>query len=104
MAALGLIEVKGFVAAMAAADAMFKAAGVRMYKNRLHADGVFALLIRADDVGSAKAATDAGAEAAKSHGQVVAVHVIAKPDSNAVQAVVGSARWDDPTNTDWIPV
>lgn len=92
MAALGVIEVKGYAAAMAAADAMVKAAGVQIFK-KLHMDGVIALFIRADDVGSVKAATDAGAEAAKPHGQVVAVHVIAKPDKAAVDMVTKSKDW-----------
>jgi ethanolamine utilization protein EutM len=93
MPALGIIEVKGYVAAMAAADAMVKATGVRIVGTPQH-NGVFGLFISADDVGTAKAATDAGAEAAKPHGQVVAVHVIAKPAPEAVKAITNVANWD----------
>lgn len=113
MAALGVIEVKGYTAAVAAADAMLKAANVRIFKGvapappaapigeppYLHMDGVIGLFIRADDVGSVKAATDAGAEAAKAHGQVVAVHVIAMPEKAAVEAMTGDPNWD--TSTNW---
>ena len=106
MPALGVIEVKGYAAAMVAADTMLKAAGVRIFKDtrEVHLNDVIAVFIRGDDVGSVKAATDAGAEAAKAHGQVVTVHVIAKPDKNAVRAVIGDTDWDNnaaPQN--WIP-
>lgn len=106
MAALGIIEIKGFAAAMAAADAMLKAADVQLFHGDtkgqppyLNMDGVIGLFIRASDVGSVKAATDAGAQAAKSHGEVVAIHVIAKPEKAAVQAMTGDDKWD--TSNQW---
>jgi len=69
--ALGLIETRGYVAALEAADAMVKAANVRLTsKNYAEVKG---------DVGAVKAAIDAGAAAAKRVGEVVSVHIIPRP-------------------------
>ena len=90
MAALGIIETKGFAAALAAADAMMKAATVSTYiggKAPLHTNGLIALFVKAADVGSVKAAIEAGAEAAKSLGGVASVHVIASANANASKAL-----------------
>ncbi len=76
--ALGMIETKGFVAALAAADAMVKAANVSILKREEVGDGLVAVVITGD-VGAVKAATEAGAETANSVGEVVSVHVIPRP-------------------------
>jgi microcompartment protein CcmL/EutN len=90
MAALGIIETKGFTAALAAADAMKKAAAVEIYiggKAPIHTNGLIALFIKAGDVGSVKAAVEAGAEAAKSLGGVASIHVIAAANPDASKAL-----------------
>lgn len=79
--ALGLIETRGLVGAVEAADAMVKTASVVLTAHEYIGDGYVTILIR-DDVGSVKAATDAGAAAARRVGQLVAVHVIARPDDD----------------------
>ena len=76
--ALGMIETKGFVAALAAADSMVKAANVAIVAREEVGDGLVAVVI-AGDVGAVKAATDAGAVAADKIGEVIAVHVIPRP-------------------------
>lgn len=79
--ALGMIETKGFVAALAAADAMVKAANVSIVKREEVGDGLVAVVI-SGDVGAVKAATEAGAETANSVGEVVSVHVIPRPHTD----------------------
>ena len=76
--ALGMIETKGYVAALAAADAMVKAANVTIVAREQVGDGLVAVVIQGD-VGAVKAATEAGAETATSVGEVVSVHVIPRP-------------------------
>ena len=76
--ALGMIETKGYVAALAAADAMVKAANVIIVKREEGGDGLVAVVI-SGDVGAVKAATDAGAETAGQVGELVSVHVIPRP-------------------------
>ena len=76
--ALGMIETKGYVAALAAADAMVKAANVTIVSREEVGDGLVAVVVRGD-VGAVKAATEAGAEAASSVGELVSVHVIPRP-------------------------
>ena len=76
--AIGMIETKGYVAALAAADAMVKAANVTIIAREQVGDGLVAVVIRGD-VGAVKAATDAGAETANQVGEVIAVHVIPRP-------------------------
>ena len=76
--ALGMIETKGFVAALAAADAMVKAANVAIVKREEVGDGLVAVVI-SGDVGAVKAATEAGAETAGQVGELVSVHVIPRP-------------------------
>ncbi len=90
MAALGVVETRGYAAALAAANAMKKAATVDIYtgpKAPAHSDGVVAVFVKGNDVGSVKAAVEAGAEAARSVGQVVSVHVIASADVAAGKAL-----------------
>jgi len=76
--ALGMIETKGYVAALAAADAMVKAANVSIVKREEVGDGLVAVII-SGDVGAVKAATEAGAETAGQVGELVSVHVIPRP-------------------------
>lgn len=76
--ALGMIETKGYVAALAAADAMVKAANVTIVAREEVGDGLIAVVIQGD-VGAVKAATEAGAETAGTVGEVVSVHVIPRP-------------------------
>ena len=79
--AIGMIETKGYVAALAAADAMVKAANVSIVGREQVGDGLVAVIINGD-VGAVKAATEAGAEAATSIGELVSVHVIPRPHAN----------------------
>ncbi len=76
---IGMIETRGYVAAVAAADAMLKASQVTIVRAP-HQVGDFVAVFIDGDVGSVNRATEAGAEAAKSVGEVVSVHVIARPD------------------------
>jgi len=79
--AIGMIETKGFVAALAAADAMVKAANVTIVGREEVGDGLVAVIIRGD-VGAVKAATEAGAETANQVGELVSVHVIPRPHTD----------------------
>lgn len=76
--AIGMIETKGYVAALAAADAMVKAANVVIVGREQVGDGLVAVTI-VGDVGAVKAATEAGSEAASSVGELISVHVIPRP-------------------------
>jgi microcompartment protein CcmL/EutN len=76
--AIGMIETKGYVAALAAADAMVKAANVTIVGREQVGDGLVAVTI-IGDVGAVKAATEAGSEAAGQVGELVSVHVIPRP-------------------------
>lgn len=76
--ALGMIETRGLVASIEAADAMVKAASVTIVGQTKAGGGLVATLVRGE-VGAVKAATDAGAVAANKIGEVVSVHVIARP-------------------------
>jgi ethanolamine utilization protein EutM len=78
MAALGMIETKGLVASIEAADAMVKAANVRLI-GKVHVGGGLVTVLVRGDVGAVKAATDAGAAAAQRVGELVSVHVIPRP-------------------------
>ena len=76
--AIGMIETKGYVAALAAADAMVKAANVVIVGREQVGDGLVAVTI-VGDVGAMKAATEAGSEAASAVGELISVHVIPRP-------------------------
>lgn len=76
--AIGLLETKGYVAALAAADAMVKAANVVIVSRDTVGDGLVAVTV-VGDVGAVKAATEAGAETAAQVGELVSVHVIPRP-------------------------
>lgn len=79
--ALGMIETKGLVGAIEAADAMVKAADVRLVGKVQVGGGLVTVMVRGD-VGAVKAATDAGAAAASNVGDLISVHVIPRPHSD----------------------
>lgn len=79
--AIGMIETKGYVAALAAADAMVKAANVTLVGREQVGSGLVAVIINGD-VGAVKAATEAGAETVSNIGELVSVHVIPRPHSD----------------------
>ncbi len=81
MNALGMIETKGLVGAVEAADAMVKAANVELIGREQIGAGLVTVMVRGD-VGAVKAATDAGAAAANRVGELVSVHVIPRPHSD----------------------
>ena len=78
--ALGMIETKGLVGAIEAADAMVKAANVALVGKEQIGGGLVTVMVRGD-VGAVKAATDAGAAAAERVGELISVHVIPRPHS-----------------------
>ena len=78
--ALGMIETRGLVGAVEAADAIVKAANVTLIGRSQVGAGLVTVMVRGD-VGAVKAATDAGAAAAKKVGELVSVHVIPRPHS-----------------------
>ena len=81
MEALGMIETRGLVAAIEAADAMVKAANVTLIGTEKIGSGLVSVMIRGD-VGAVKAATEAGSNAAQNLGEIIAVHVIPSPHSD----------------------
>jgi microcompartment protein CcmL/EutN len=76
--ALGMVETRGFIGSVEAADAMVKAANVTLVGSEYIGAGYVTVLIRGD-VGAVKAATDAGAAAARRVGELISVHVIPRP-------------------------
>ena len=84
--ALGMIETRGLVGAIAAADAMVKAAKVVLVGKEQVGGGLVTVLVRGD-VGAVKAATDAGAAAARRVGERVSVHVIPRPHEEVEKLV-----------------
>ncbi len=79
--ALGMVETRGLVGAVEAADAMVKAANVVLIGSEYVGGGYVTVMVRGD-VGAVKAATDAGAAAAKRVGELVSVHVIPRPHTD----------------------
>ncbi len=78
--AIGLLETKGLIAQIEASDSMLKAANVTLVK-QIQIGGAFVTTVIKGDVGSVRAAVDAGAEAASRVGELVSAHVIARPES-----------------------
>ena len=76
--ALGMVETKGLVGAIEAADAMVKSANVQLVGKEQVGGGLVTVMVRGD-VGAVKAATDAGAAAAEKVGELISVHVIPRP-------------------------
>ncbi|WP_375751029.1 BMC domain-containing protein [Vibrio sp. HN007] len=87
--ALGMVETKGLVGAIEAADAMVKAANVELVGREQVGSGLVTVMVRGD-VGAVKAATDAGAIAAKNVGELVSIHVIPRPHSE-VESILPKA-------------
>jgi ethanolamine utilization protein EutM len=89
LSALGMIETKGLVGAIEAADAMVKAANVGLI-GKVHVGGGLVTVMVRGDVGAVKAATDAGATAAARVGELISVHVIARPHDELELILPGS--------------
>ena len=79
--ALGLVETRGLVASIEAADQMCKAANVTLIGTEKIGSGLVTVMVRGD-VGAVKAATEAGANAAQNLGELIAVHVIPRPHTD----------------------
>ena len=86
MDALGMIETRGLVGSIEAADAMVKAARVQLLGKEVIGGGYVTVMVRGD-VGAVKAATEAGAAAAQRVGELVSVHVIPRPHAD-VEAIL----------------
>ncbi len=84
--ALGMVETRGLVGSIEAADAMVKAANVRLIGKEHVGGGLVTVMVRGD-VGAVKAAVEAGGEAAKRVGELVSVHVIPRPHED-VEAIL----------------
>lgn len=89
--ALGMVETKGLVGAIEAADAMVKAANVKLIGSEYIGGGFVTVMVRGD-VGAVKAATDAGAAAAKRVGELVSVHVIPRPHGDVETILPQSSK------------
>ena len=87
--ALGMIETKGYVGSVEASDAMVKAANVSLVKT-VPIGGGFITVLAKGDVGSVKAAVDAGSNAAEPVGELVSSHIIARPHDDLLKAFMGS--------------
>src|SRR5256885_12490925 len=86
--ALGLVETKGLIATIAATDAMCKAANVTL-AGQIQIGGAYVTTFVRGDVGSVRAAVDAGAQAASQNGELVSSHVIARPDEAVLETFLG---------------
>jgi ethanolamine utilization protein EutM len=85
--ALGMVETKGYTGSVEASDAMVKAANVSLVKTVPIGGGMITVLVRGD-VGSVKAAVDAGSKAASKVGELVSSHIIARPHEDLIKAFV----------------
>ena len=83
---IGMVETKGYVGSVEASDAMVKAANVTLVR-QIQIGGGFVTVVVKGDVGSVKAAVDAGSEAAKRVGELVCSHVIARPHAELLRTV-----------------
>ena len=86
--AIGLIETRGLIAQIEAADAMLKAANVTLVK-QVQIGGAYVTTIIKGDVGSVRAAVDAGSQAASKVGELVSAHVIPRPEEGVVETFLG---------------
>ncbi|MEA5011334.1 MAG: ethanolamine utilization microcompartment protein EutM [Angelakisella sp.] len=91
--ALGMVETKGLVGSIEAADAMVKAANVSLI-GKVHVGGGLVTVMVRGDVGAVKAATDAGAAAASRVGELVSVHVIPRPHGD-VEYILPTLKTSD---------
>ena len=96
--ALGLIETRGLIGSIEAADAMVKAANVVLVGKEQVGGGLVTVMVRGD-VGAVKAATDAGAESAAKVGEVISVHVIPRPHAEVEAILPQSASQTEKTLT-----
>ena len=87
--AIGMIETKGYTGSVEASDAMVKAANVTLVKTIPIGGGLITVLAKGD-VGSIKAAVDAGAKAAAKVGELVSSHIIARPHEDLLKVFVGN--------------
>lgn len=94
--ALGMVETRGLVGAIEAADAMVKSANVQLIGKEQVGGGLVTVMVRGD-VGAVKSATDAGAAAAEKVGELISVHVIPRPH-NEVELIL--PHGSQPTRTD----
>ncbi|HEX2852921.1 MAG TPA: BMC domain-containing protein [Opitutaceae bacterium] len=83
---IGMVETKGYVGSVEASDAMVKAANVSLVRQVQIGGGMVTVIVKGD-VGSVRAAVDAGAEAAKRVGELVCSHIIARPHAELVKAI-----------------
>ncbi len=90
--ALGMIETRGLVGSIEAADAMVKAAKVTLIGKEVIGGGYVTVMVRGE-VGAVKAAVDAGASAAKRVGELISVHVIPRPHTEVEQILPKTAAW-----------
>ena len=89
--ALGMIETKGYVGSVEASDAMVKAANVGLVKTIPIGGGLITVLCKGD-VGSVKAAVDAGSKAAAKVGELVSSHILARPHEDLLKSFLGDAN------------
>jgi ethanolamine utilization protein EutM len=86
--ALGMIETRGYVGSVEASDAMVKAANVTLVKTIPIGGGMITVMARGD-IGSVKAAVDAGSKAASRVGELISSHIIARPHEDLLRAFLG---------------
>ena len=96
--ALGMVETKGLVGAIEAADAMVKAANVTLLGKEQIGSGLVTVMVRGD-VGAVKASVEAGAAAAKRVGELYSVHVIPSPHEDVEQLLGGEPKAKAPQKT-----
>ena len=88
--ALGMIETRGYVGSVEASDARVKAANVSLVKTIAIGGGLITVMARGD-VGSVKAAVDAGSKAAAKVGELISSHIIARPHDDLLKSFLGEA-------------
>ena len=86
--ALGMVETKGLIASIAATDAMAKAATVTILEQVAIGNAFVAIFVKGD-VGSVRAAVDAGAAAAQQYGELISSHVIPRPEESVIKVFLG---------------
>ena len=95
--ALGMIETKGYVGSVEASDAMVKAANVSLVKTIPIGGGLITVLCKGD-VGSVKAAVDAGSKAASKVGELISSHILARPHDDLLKTMVPRTEFEDLTD------
>ena len=86
--ALGMVETKGYIAAVSSTDAMLKAANITL-AGQVQIGNAFVCTFVRGDVGSVRAAVDAGAQAATANGELVSAHVIPRPEKDVLDFFLG---------------